>query len=196
MSAKRTGKKAQVKPGIRLPGAPKVTRPAWELSDRDRAAFLEHVDRTIARLPTVGTLHDEDRDLLRESLAAALAFHDLSKLIDALGFEDGMEDVASELEQIRIGVALGMKALHTALGERATGLESAKQHAMDRWAKDPRTPAREQIIAELERLHARGVVDVPQFALKMHVRHGNVYTSERSIERIARDWIRKHNAAL
>lgn len=199
MGDKRTTKKGRVKPGLRLPGVPKATRPAWELSDRDREASMWHVDRALATLESKDTVHAEDRELLRESLAAAFAFHDLSILIDSIEFDEGLEDLASELKQIRIGFALGMSALHSALGRRAEVLESAKKHALNRWATDPRTKAKEQIIAELERWQTKGEATydgVPQFALKMHARYAGVYTNERSIERIAREWIENHNGAL
>ena len=125
----------------RIKGTPKAARSGWMLSDEVRDRYLEAsgVNRALAD-PKFNDAHPDDRGLTQQALGAAFAFHDLSTLIESIEFEDGLDDVLHELEQIRIGFELGLQALDRSLGDRGVILEARSKGGRSK--EDPEWHAR------------------------------------------------------
>ena len=69
-------------------------------------------------------IHSADQDLVFNALGATVASYNLSRLIDSLQSDESMDDVRYELEKIRVGFELALRALDRSLGDRGIALEA------------------------------------------------------------------------
>jgi hypothetical protein len=206
MSAKKPSKvNGPEKSGLRITGAPREVGPAWTLEEYERERFIRAYGVAHALSEPLQSAHEDDREILTDAVAAALAFHELSDLIDRLEWRDGLseeefEDALSDLRNVRVGFELALRALDVAIGDRAKGLGRPREFAARRWEGDPRTPARQAIRREYERWCAGDVAysDARQFAVRMHAKHAAAYKNERSIQNQVTNWggaPKNHDAA-
>lgn len=146
MTTKRTTDKGPEHSGPnaskRIHGAPREVGPVWSLADHEKTRFdrVHGVSRILEQIHPV--LHPDDREIMFNGLAAAIGFHDLSKMIDRLVFQDDSDDIREELEEIRVAFELSLQAMDLALGERATQFERARTAALIRHEKDPKQKAK------------------------------------------------------
>lgn len=173
----------------RLRGAPRTVGPVWKLTDHEKDYFdrIYRVSEIIGKVEPHA--HSGDKQLLFNGLAAAFGFHELSKLIDQLEWDDSMEDVQSELKQIRVAFELSLQALDIALNDRANHLEKARVMALARWEADPAGQAMLHVHEEWVRWQAREVQysNDSAFARAMAVKHPEI-KSEGSIKNAASKW--------
>lgn len=196
MTSNKPAKKAPAKAGAtdrekpaRLTGTPRSVGPTWKLSDSEMELFDQAYGVSEVVRKVQENAHPGDHDLLFNGVAAAFGFHELSKLIDELQWDDGMEDVICDLKRIRVAFELGLRALDEALKDRAKTFEKAQELARARWAKDPAALAMQEVRKEWERWQAGSVryVSDAAFARVMAVRHPSI-TSDASIRNASSKW--------
>ena len=132
----------------RLRGVPRAVEVDWEITSGDIDSFdrWHGISKILDDLGA--SAHPDDRSLIFNGLAAAFAFHDLSRAIDELDYDDGVENVAYELKRVRVGFELAMQALDRLLNERGLTVDKRSLSGKARWARDPTQAAKRAIEAE------------------------------------------------
>lgn len=180
----------------RLTGAPRSLGPAWSLSDSEKELFDRAYGVSEVVRKAQENSHPGEHDLLFNGVAAVFGFHELSKLIDELQWDDGMGDVAYELRRVRVAFELGLRALDEALKDRAKTFERARELANARLAKNPAALAMKEVKKEWERWQAgllRYANDAA-FARAMTGRYPAI-TSEGSIKNASSRWRKEKSSS-
>jgi hypothetical protein len=201
MAAKQpTKNKAKGETPARLKGVPRKVRPVWELSAHEREGFDRRFGVTRAFAQLHPRVHPGDREILFNGLAAAIAFFELSNLIDDIDREIEIDDLVGELRQIRVGFELCNQALDMALDGRgdlgpeelaALRTEMARAAAKAKTARDPKAAAMSQIREEWEKAGRPGA----SFARDIHTRYADVLVSEKSIENAIARWRKEQSSS-
>ncbi|MBS0216375.1 MAG: hypothetical protein JSR50_11560 [Proteobacteria bacterium] len=172
--------------------APREVRPAWELSETEKDRFIRthHLDRLFKRLhPNV---HPDDREILFNGIAAAESFHELSKIIDSLYWDDSSDDLRDELESVRVGFELALQALDRALDDRAIELDRPRLAGLKRAENDPKAKAMHEIRREWENRQQPGRGFAKEMAFKYQ--QEGVDLSEGGIKNAISRWRRESSS--
>jgi hypothetical protein len=171
---------------------------------------MERFDRShgvsYALRDVLSKAHQDDRVILTKAVGAVLSFHELSKMIDRLEWNEGLSidelsDVLDDMKDVRVGFELALRALDAALADRAKAIGRPSAIALGRWKNAPQSLARESIKAEYDRWCSGETCynNAAHFAVCMHAKHASAYKNERSIQALVSKWggapNKNHNAA-
>lgn len=193
MTTEKPAKKAPAKAGVvgakRLSGAPRKVGPNWSLSDRERETMARSYGLNDMLAQVEDASHPDDQELIANALAATVGFHELSKLIDELEWDESLADVANELKTIRVSFELALRALDEALKDRAANFQKARELALSRWEHDPASLAMKKIESEWRSWQAGGARyrSNAAFARAMTLQYPDI-KSAGSIENAIRKW--------
>lgn len=117
----------------RLRGRPTFyVRPAWELMDDDMSRFNRVYGISDVFNQIKHKVHVADRELVFNAIGGTMAFHQLTRLIDDIDFDESWDEHRWEIEHIRIGFELTLQALDRALCDRGVVLEGLSKGGKNR----------------------------------------------------------------
>lgn len=130
----------------RLKGRPAFyVRPGWELDEHERSGFDRRNGITAMFEQIRHKVHPVDHELVINALSGTVAFHSLTRLIEALEADDDWNEHESDLKSIRIGFELTLQALDKALRERGVVIEGLSRGGKNKgtpgWHADCRSAA-------------------------------------------------------
>lgn len=111
----------------KLRGRPVIVHANWEPSPQDVIGFDRTYRVTEALKQLEDKIHPDDRSLVFNCLGASMSFREFSDIVDALSYGEPdelcIEDIASDLRNVRIGFELALQALDNALRSRGVVLD-------------------------------------------------------------------------
>lgn len=175
----------------RLSQAPRVVSALWKLTNLDCAHIdsIYGVSNALKQLHLGEKIDPEDRQFLFDGLASAIAFHELSKLIQLVETTGDNDVFLSDLHNIRIGFALAHRAIDNALDERAIQLEKPIKAALKMHANNAATQEMQQVKKKFMEWQS-GVLNFKNdadFARDM-TKHFASITNTVSIQNACRKW--------
>ena len=134
----------------RLKGVARRVGSGWTLTDAEKERFDLRSGASEMIKKALPYFRAEDHQLLYNSLAAALSFRDLDKIIQSLEGDEDSDGLSSDLKHVRVGFELALQSLDSTLKAQGLVSDRHKHGGIARWMSDPKAQAMQDIRKEWE----------------------------------------------